>query len=60
MDKLWDYIIDTQIATEYEDNCNGTIDEFRYITDTDILYLDVETKVKDLDLKVYFQTDPRR
>lgn len=43
----------------YEDNCNGNIDEFRYLTFTDSLCCDVEIKAHKLGLQVYFQTDPR-
>lgn len=43
----------------YEDNCNGVIDEAQSTEQENNLYDIVDEYVKELNLFVYYQTDPR-
>jgi hypothetical protein len=43
----------------YEDNCNGVITEQEYEKTTSFLYAHTDRKAQDMDLYIYYQTDPR-
>lgn len=43
----------------YEDDCNGVISEEMLDVQTSFLYNQINTKVSELELFVYYQSDPR-
>lgn len=55
----WFRRVGDQLHHIYEQSCNGEIDEQTYEELTEPLYKKAQDKAKELELFIFFQTDPR-